>query len=273
MAGSKALNDLCEQLGDAVIFTAGEAKRTVCFICDLGRLSVDAIRHPGKVKYGAVAYYMDRCGSDAMPIIALLGGLIGVILAFQAITQLGRFGVQNYVVNLVGTVIVNELAPLVTAVVLAGRSGSAFAAELGTMKSTEELDAMVTMGLDVGRFLLLPKLLALMLVLPGLTIIADICGIIGAMMIVCTQLDVSIPEYYNTAVEVIKPIDLSQGLIKSLVFGLIVAVIGCQKGMESDRDAQGVGRSATSAVVTSIFLIVIADALLTAGFSALEKWV
>ncbi len=271
MAATRSIYDLCEQLGNAVLQILHEAAAAGKFVAELLRLLADAIRHPRKIKYGTIAYYMDRCGSDAMPIIAMLGALIGVILAFQAITQLGRFGVQNYVVNLVGTVIVNELAPLVTAVVLAGRTGSAFAAELGTMKSTEELDAMVTLGLDVGRFLLLPKLLALLLVLPGLTIIADVCGIVGAMTIVCTQLDFTVAEYYNLAVEVIKPIDLSQGLIKSLFFGVIVATVGCQKGMESDRDAQGVGRSATSAVVTSIFLIVVADAVLTALFAAVEK--
>ena len=174
-------------------------------------------------------------------------------------------------VSLVGTVIVNELAPLVTAVVLAGRSGSAFAAELGTMKTNEELDAMVTMGFDTGRFLILPKVLALLMALPGLTIIADICGIIGGMLVVCGQLNITVPEYVNSALQVIKPIDLTQGLFKSFVFGFIVAAIGCHKGISSGRDAQGVGRSATSAVVTSIFLIVLADALLTAVFAGIEN--
>ncbi len=265
--------ELCEQVGDAAVGIFREVVHFIHFLADIFRMTFDAIRHPGKVKYRTVAYYMDSCGSDAMPIVALLGTLIGVILAFQAIVQLNRFGVQSYVVNLVGTVITNELAPLVTAVVLAGRSGSAFAAELGTMKSSEELDAMITMGFDPGRFLIFPKCLAMILILPGLTIIADICGIIGGMLIVCTQLNLTVAEYYNATLEVVKPIDLSQGLLKSLFFGLIVASIGCMKGMEAERDAQGVGRSATSAVVTAIFLIVVADALLTAMFAGIENLV
>ena len=139
------------------------------------------------------------------------------------------------------------------------------------MKTNEELDAMVTLGIDTGRFLILPKVLALLMALPGLTIIADICGIIGGMLVVCGQLNITVPEYVNSVLQVIKPIDLTQGLFKSFVFGFIVAAIGCHKGISSGRDAQGVGRSATSAVVTSIFLIVLADALLTAVFAGIES--
>ncbi|MBQ4336740.1 MAG: ABC transporter permease [Lentisphaeria bacterium] len=271
MAKSQSFIDLCEQTGEAGYRLLREAAAIIRFFFRLCGMVKDSILHPGKVRLQQVAYHLDHCGSDAVPIISMLGLLIGVILAFQAITQLGRYGVQNYVVSLVGTVIVNELAPLVTAVVLAGRSGSAFAAELGTMKTNEELDAMVTMGFDTGRFLILPKVLALLMALPGLTIIADICGIIGGMLVVCGQLNITVPEYVNSALQVIKPIDLTQGLFKSFVFGFIVAAIGCHKGISSGRDAQGVGRSATSAVVTSIFLIVLADALLTAVFAGIEN--
>lgn len=267
------LRDMCEDIANGTIICVRETWSYILFLCELSGMTLEALRNPRKIKYRTVSYYMDSCGSDAMPIIALLGTLIGVILSFQAIVQLNRFGVQSFVVNLVGTVITNELAPLVTAIVLAGRSGSAFAAELGTMKSNEELDAMVTMGLDTGRFLVFPKFLAMVLVLPGLTIIADICGIIGGMLVVCTQLNMSMAEYYNATINVVRPIDLSQGLIKSLIFGVIVASIGCLKGLNAQRDAQGVGRSATSAVVTAIFLIVVADALLTVAFAALENLV
>lgn len=271
MAKSHSFRDLCEQTGDAGYRMLCEGISIIRFFFRLCRMVKDSIAHPDKIKVSRVAFYLDNNGSDAVPIISMLGLLIGVILAFQAITQLGRYGVQNYVVSLVGTVIVNELAPLVTAVVLAGRSGSAFAAELGTMKTNEELDAMVTMGFDTGRFLILPKVLALLLALPGLTIIADICGIIGGMLVVCSHLNISIAEYVNSALQVIKPIDLTQGLFKSFVFGFIVAAIGCHKGIASGRDAQGVGRAATGAVVTSIFLIVLADALLTAAFACIEN--
>ena len=268
--GDKSLFILCEQIGDTTVKLAREVVEAVLFLAQLTHMLLAAVRHPTKVRYRIVTYYMDVCGSDAMPIIAMLGLLIGVILSFQAIIQLGRFGVENYVVNLVGTVIVNELAPLVTAVVLAGRSGSAFAAEIGTMKTNEELDALTTLGFDLGRFLVLPKVLALLLVLPGLTIICDVCGIVGSLAVICTKLNVTVAEFCNSALTVIRPLDLIQGLMKSLFFGMIVAAVGCRKGLSSGRDAQGVGRSATSAVVTSIFLIVAADALLTAGFAAIE---
>ena len=260
------LKELCLQIADASM----ETFSTFCQFCSFIRLSFSTIarviRHPRRIRWRLVAFYMDSCGSDATPIISLLGFLIGVILAFQAIIQLGRFGVQNYVVNLVGTVIVTELAPLVTAVVLAGRTGSSFAAELSSMKNEEEIDALVTLGIDPGEYLLLPKFLAMVIVLPFLTIISDICGIAGGMAIVCSMLDVSIAEYINKCLEVIHVVDLTQWLTKSCFFGLIVSTIGCMKGMYSERNAHGVGNATTSAVVAAIFLIVVTDALLTACF-------
>ena len=170
----RSLRELCLQIADSSIAMWNEFFGFLGFSHQLLRSTSQSLRHPRQLKWRSVCYYMDSCGSDAMPIIALLGFLIGVILAFQAIVQLSRFGVDNFVVNLVGTVIVTELAPLVTAVVLAGRTGSSFASELGLMKSREELDAMVTLGLDVGRFELVPKLIALIFVMPGLTIISDV---------------------------------------------------------------------------------------------------
>ncbi len=261
-----SFKELCLQIADASLHIAGEICKYCRFNHSLSRAVGNAARHPRRIRWKSVAYYMDSCGSDAMPIIGLLGFLIGVILAFQAIVQLRRFGVESYVVNLVGTVLVTELSPLVTAVVLAGRTGSSFAAELGSMQAAEEIDALTTMGFDLGRFLLFPKFFALMLVMPGLTIIADTCGIAGGMAIVCSMLHVSVAEYLGKTFEVIQPVDLFQGLAKSVIFAMIVASVGCMKGLTAERDAQGVGRSATSAVVTSIFLIVVADALMTALF-------
>ena len=257
---------LCLQVTDAVMKNISAIRQYCSFNSRMSQALLEAVKHPGAVKWRSVAYYLDVCGSDAMPIIALLGFLIGVILAFQAIIQLGRFGVESYVINLVGSVIVTELAPLVTAVVLAGRTGSAFAAELGTMKVNEELDAMTTFGIDLGRFLLLPKLLAMLLATPGLTIIADVCGILGGMMIVCSMLHFSLAEYIGRTCEIIQPVDLLQGMAKSVAFGAIVALVGCMKGLNAPRDAGGVGSSTTSAVVGAIFLIVVIDAVLTALF-------
>lgn len=266
----RSLKALCLQVADASIVTWGEFIGFLRFLRMLLRSFRVVLRHPLRIKWRSVCYCMDSCGSDATPIIALLGFLIGVILAFQAIVQLSRFGVDNFVVNLVGTVIVTELAPLVTAVVLAGRTGSSFASELGLMKSREELDAMVTLGLDLGRFELVPKILGLILVMPGLTIISDVCGIAGAMVVVCSMLNTSIAEYFSKTFEVIQPIDLTQGLVKSMFFALIVGAVGCWKGVSAERDAQGVGRATTGAVVMSIFLIVVTDAAMTALFSVVS---
>ncbi|MCP3965417.1 MAG: ABC transporter permease [Lentisphaerae bacterium] len=258
---------LFQQVGEAACKICTEAMNFIKFSGEMVGAFADAIRHPRRIHISNTLYYMDISGSDAVPIISLLGMLIGVILAFQALVQLGRYGVENYVVNLVGTVIVTELGPLMTAVVLAGRSGSAFAAEIGTMKASEEIDALVTMGMVPSRVLIVPKVLAMLVVMPCLTVLANIFGIIGGMLIVCSFLDFTIAEYYFKVVEVVKPIDLTQGIVKSFFFALIVAAIGCMKGLEADRDAQGVGHAATSAVVTAIFLIIIADAILTSLFS------
>ena len=266
---SRQTRELCTQIADG----ACDFFYNICNYCSFLRMSLYSfarlLRHPSHIRWNLVTYYMDSCGSDATPIISLLGLLIGVILAFQAIIQLGRFGVQSYVVNLVGTVIVTELAPLVTAVVLAGRTGSAFAAELSSMKNDEELDALVTLGIDPAEYLLLPKFMAMIFVLPCLTIISDICGIAGGMAVVCSMLDVSVSEYINKCIEVIHVVDLTQGLVKSCFFGFIVSTIGCMKGMYAGRNAQGVGNSTTSAVVSAIFLIVTMDAVLTAIFGLL----
>ena len=263
---ARSLRQLCLQIADGSISFIESICQYISFMRLVSHSALWILRHPSRIRWNLVTFYMDSCGSDATPIISLLGLLIGVILAFQAIVQLGRFGVQSYVVNLVGTVIVTELAPLVTAVVLAGRTGSSFAAELSSMKSDEELDALVTLGIDTGEYMLLPKFIALILVLPCLTIIADICGIVGGMAIVCSMLDVSISEYVNKCIEVIHVVDLTQGLTKSCFFGFIVATIGCMKGMYAERNAQGVGSSTTSAVVSAIFLIVVMDAVITALF-------
>lgn len=269
--GPRSFRQLCLQTADASI----RVSRELCSYCTFSRrvlrAAAAAVVRPRRIRWKSVAAYMDSCGSDAMPIIALLGLLIGVILAFQAIVQLDRFGGRDFVANLLGPVIVTELAPLVTAVVLAGRTGSSFAAELGSMKADEELDALFTCGFDFNDFLLLPKLFALLLVMPGLTIIADCCGIVGGMLIVCNMIGVSVAEYMGKTFEAIQPIDLAQGIVKSFLFALIVSTVGCMKGLNAERDAQGVGRSATSAVVTSIFLIVVADAVMTALFSSVGR--
>ncbi len=255
-----------QALGDGACTFWDDSCSMVGFMGELVSAIGSAIRHPRRVKWRETFYYMDVSGSDALPIICLMGFLIGLILAFQAVMQLQRFGIDEYVVDLVGVTIVRELGPLMVAVIIAGRSGSAFAAEIGTMKVSEEIDAMVTMGLVPSRFVIIPKVLAMLIIMPLLTIFADIAGVIGGMSVTYFDLGISIAQAYYRTIEVITPMGLTQGIVKSLVFAVIISAIGCMRGFQAKSDAQSVGRAATSAVVSAVFLIVVADAVVTAIF-------
>ncbi len=265
----RALDQLYLQIGDALCSLWRELRLFLGFTGEIVLSIRKFIRNPFNFNWRAVFYYCDTCGSDAVPIMSLLGTLVGVILALQGIVQLSRYGVEGYIVNLVAAVIVTELAPLMTAIVLAGRSGSAFASEIGTMQANEEIDAIITMGFDPIAYLVIPKIMALVIIMPCLTIFADVCGIAGGMLICINQLDLSATEYFARTLEVVKPIDLFQGLFKSMFFGFIVGAIGCMKGYYAERDSSGIGRSATSAVVSGIFLVVLCDAVFTAIFSSI----
>jgi phospholipid/cholesterol/gamma-HCH transport system permease protein len=237
------------------------------FVGEIFIAFVYAIFHPRKVRWRETFYYMDSCGSDALPIIVIVGFLLGLVLALQGAIQLTQFGAQDLVINLVVLSLIKELGPIMIAVVATGRAGSAFAAEIGTMKVTEEVDAMITMGFSPVRFLVIPKILALLIVLPMLTILGDIAGIIGGMFITYFKLGISIPETFYKAIELITFSDYMQGFVKSLVFALLIAGVGCMRGFEASGDAQSVGRSATSAVVSGIFLIAVANAIITILFA------
>ncbi|MCP4179165.1 MAG: ABC transporter permease [bacterium] len=252
-----------------------------CCACDFGHdclsvfsftkevifASIYAVKHPFKVRWRETFYYMDSCGSDAVPIVAVVGFLMGLVLALQGAIQLNRFGAKGMVMELVAIALLKELGPLLTAIVATGRAGSAFAAEIGTMKVTEEIDAMVTMGFDKSRFLVIPKLLAMVIVLPILTLIGDIAGFIGGTVIAYFELGISIPMTYNTVLKAITFSSFMEGLVKSVVFAFLIAAIGCMRGFQTKNDAQSVGRSTTSAVVSGIFLVAVADTVLTIIFS------
>jgi phospholipid/cholesterol/gamma-HCH transport system permease protein len=251
---------------------AGEQflKDCVAILSFIGELAVSflhAIRHPRKVRWRETFYYMDNCGSDALPIVVVVGFLMGFVLALQGAIQLTKFGAKSMVIDLVALAMVKELGPLMTAVVATGRAGSAFAAEIGTMKVTEEVDALTTLGFDPYRFLVVPKTLALIVVLPMLTLLGDIAGIIGGMFITYFQLQISIPESFYKTLELITMSDFLQGIVKSLVFAVLIASVGCLRGFQTKNDAQSVGRSTTSAVVTGIFLIAVADSIISIFFT------
>ncbi len=227
----------------------------------------DALRHPRRVRWGDTWLYMQRAGYEALPIVSLISFLMGLITAFQAAVQLRQFGADIYVANLVGLSITRELGPLMTAIIAAGRSGAAFAAEIGTMKVSEEVDALAAMGLDRTRFLVTPKVLALVLMLPCLTLFANLVGILGGLFVAVFQLDVPAVVYFRQMKAYMVWWDIGQGLVKSVVFAFLIAGVGCLRGFEASQGAESVGRITTSAIVAGIFAIICADAVFTVLFN------
>jgi phospholipid/cholesterol/gamma-HCH transport system permease protein len=233
-----------------------------------GELSVAllrALRRPGSVRWRDVWLIMEKAGVDALPIVALISFLVGLIMAFQAAVPMRQFGTEIYVANLIGLAVLRELGVLMTAIILAGRSGSAFAAELGTMKINEEIDALATMGLDPVPFLVVPRVLAALFVTPLLTLFADLIGIVGGS-IVLLSMGYPMVTYIRQVESAVSLTDFGSGLSKSFVFGLIVAAIGCLHGLRAEAGPSAVGDAATRAVVSGIILIVISDGVFSVLF-------
>jgi phospholipid/cholesterol/gamma-HCH transport system permease protein len=209
---------------------------------------------------------METVGVNALPVVCLISGFVGLIMALQGAYELKKFGALTYVVSLVGVSITRELGPLMTAIIVVGRSGSAFAAEIGTMTVTEEVDALRTMALDPVDFLLAPKFVAMMVMMPCLTIAADTSGLLGGAFFTWASLDMGLRAYLSISRDVLLLRDIVTGLIKSVAFGIIIVQVGCFEGFHVSGGPEGVGRATTKAVVQAIFLVIIADLLFTALF-------
>jgi phospholipid/cholesterol/gamma-HCH transport system permease protein len=209
---------------------------------------------------------MVRMGFDSTPIVLLIAFFVGLILAMQSAYQLRQFGATIFVANLVAVSLVRELSPLLTAIIITGRSGSAITAEIGTMKVYEEIDALDTMGFNPIRFLVVPRTIAMLIMLPCLTIMADFIGIFGGYIISVSSLDLTSVRYIDQTISALHFKDLFSGFTKSVFFALIIAAIGCYQGLMVDGGAEGVGKSTTKSVVTTIFLIIAADVAFTAFF-------
>jgi len=205
-------------------------------------------------------------GVRALPILSLITFFIGVILALQSAYELRRFGAMSAVATAVAISMSRELGPLVTAIVVIGRSGSAFAAEIGTMKVSEEIDALETMAISPARFLVAPKFLAMMVMLPCLTIWATAMGILGGALLGVTQADFTFARYVRASIDSLLLYDVTTGLAKSVMFGITITAVGCLEGLSTGAGAEQVGRSTTRAVVMSIFLVVVVDLFFTALF-------
>ena len=226
----------------------------------------------GKARFRRTDLWMtiQQCGAEALPIVTLISFLVGLILAFVGAVQLKQFGAQIYVANLVGIGMAREMGALMTAIIMAGRTGAAFAAQLGTMRVNQEIDALTTLGISPMQFLVLPRMLALMLMMPLLCLYADLMGILGGAFVGVTMLDLGLVEYFNQTKEALVVWDFVIGVINSSVFGVLVAIAGCMRGIQCGNNAAAVGNAATSAVVTSIVFIVVSDSLLTLIYNALE---
>ncbi len=257
------------QVGGATLQVLADARELVVFTGELVIGLLAALRHPRRMRWRETWLYMERCGIDAVPIVALISFLMGLITAFQASVQLSQFGADIYVANLVGLSIVRELGPLMTAIIAAGRSGAAFAAEIGTMKVAEEVDALTTMGFDRTRFLVTPKVVALILMLPCLTLVADVVGILGGLFVSVVGLDLPAQVFVRQTRFALTIWDVFSGIVKSLAFAVLIAGVGCLRGFQARSGAESVGRVTTSAIVAGIFLIIIADAVFTVIFQYL----
>jgi len=234
----------------------------------LGEVVIATIRLPIRLRmfrFADLARTADQAGVQAIPLVLLLGTLIGLILAFQSLVPMRRFGADIYVANLVSLGLLRELGPLLTAVVLSGRSGSAFAAEIGTMKVNQELDAMATMGIDVMTMLVLPRLIAAVLIMPVLTVIMDLAGLLGMTLVLAAS---GIPPVAvgNQVAYAVVPLDFFGGLFKSALFGAAIAAIGCRAGLSTGVGPRAVGLSATAAVVGGIVAAIALDGLLAVLF-------
>ncbi|TJZ72919.1 ABC transporter permease [Chitiniphilus eburneus] len=256
-------------LGRVVAEVTLEARAAIVFIGEASAAFASVMRRPRELRLGETLRVATSAGADALPIVALIAFLLGVILSFQSAVPMRQFGAELFVANLVGLSLVRELAPLMTAVLLAGRTGAAFAAEIGTMKVNQEIDALVTMGLDPMRFLVLPRLIAVACTMPLLTLFAELIGMFGAALVL---IGFGIPMA-TSASQIIDFVDMSDyltGLFKSFVFGLGIAGIGCMRGLQTGSGARAVGAAATSADVRAIVMLVVADGLFAVAFYYLD---
>jgi phospholipid/cholesterol/gamma-HCH transport system permease protein len=239
----------------------------------IGRVTVEvseAIYHPrGNLRIAALIHQVEETGINALPIVGLLSFLIGVVLAYQGADQLKRFGAELLTVDLVGVGLLREIAGLITAIIVAGRSGSAFTAQIGTMRVNEEIDAMQTIGINTVDALVLPRVIGLAIALPLLTFFSDMMGLLGGAVMCYFDLGITIPQFMRELQTSVSVNTFMVGMIKAPVFAFIIALVGCFEGLQVERNAASVGKLTTRSVVESIFLVIVLDAGFSIMFSVL----
>ena len=239
----------------------------------VGRVTLEwleALYHPrGRIRVAALFHQIEETGINALPIVGLLAFLIGVVLAYQGADQLKRFGAEVFTINLLGVGLLREIAGLITAIIIAGRSGSAFTAQIGTMRVNEEIDAMETIGINTVDALILPRIVGLAIALPFLTFFADIMGMVGGAVMCYFDLHITLAVFLRQLQEAISLNTFLVGIIKAPVFALIIGLVGCYEGLQVERNAASVGKLTTRSVVESVFLVIVIDAAFSIIFSVI----
>lgn len=260
---------MLERTGRGAAAAAREGLELLNFVGMVTTVLIGAIRQPRRLRPKALVTQIEQTGLNALPIVGLLSFLVGIVLAYLMSDQLRQFGAEVFTVNLIGLSILREVAVLITAIMIAGRSGSAFTAQIGTMKVNEEVDAMGTLGLNPIEVLVLPRVLALILTLPILTFFADIMGILGGGVMTVLVLDLTPAQFVSQLQGAVTLNDFLVGIVKAPVHAYIIAIVGCYEGLKVQRTAESVGRQTTVSVVESIFLVIVATALFSVFFSVL----
>ena len=258
-----------ERIGRGCFHAVHQGYELVGFFGLIVYETIATILHPRRLRVAALVHQMEETGLNAMPIVGLLSFLIGVVFAYQGSDQLRRFGAEVFTVNLLGVGVLRELGGLMAAIIAAGRSGSAFAAQIGTMKLSEEIDAIQVTGFNVVEVLILPRLLGIMLTLPLLTFYSNMMGLIGGAATCNLDLGITIPAFLHQLRGAVSGWTFWMGVIKAPVFAFIIGLVGCHQGFQAERNASSVGRHTTQAVVELIFLVIVADALFSVVFSKL----
>lgn len=262
-----AIGVIVGRVGDGMIAVTREAVESIGFLGLATEQLVGLLVRPKRLRVSAVFTHLEQAGLNAIPIVALLSFLIGVVIAFQGAIQLRQFGAEIFVVDLVAVSILRELAVLLTAIIVAGRSGSAFTAQIGSMKINEEIDAMQTLGLNPFRVLVLPRLIAMAIALPLLCFLADVMGLLGGGVMAMIELGISPAQYLERLNDAVKPWAFGVGLIKAPVFAGVIALTGCYMGLKVAGSAESVGKFTTRSVVHAIFMVIVIDAIFSVFFA------
>src|SRR5450830_1270637 len=259
-----------EGLGRSAAAAFEQSVALLGFVGESAVALAGSVAHPARFRWRPILYNIRSAGFDALPIVGLLSFMLGIVIAYQGADQLRQYGANIFVADLVGLSMLREFAPLITAIIIAGRSGSAYAAQIGTMAVTEEIDAMRTIGIAPLELLVLPKVIALLVALPLLIVFADVLGVFGGMVMARSQLDVGFGEFLDRFIKAVSVTSYLVGICKAPVFAVIISMVGCFQGFRTHGGADSVGRQTTRSVVQSIFLVIVADALFSVAFSALK---